>query len=459
MPRHCGQILGDKSRSRWRRFVLSIETHALAGIVASIVAILATVPYVASILRGTTKPSVTTWTIWTSVSILLASSYYASGATNSFWITVTYAASSTLIAVLSFRYGMVTITKLDWICLFGALLSAVPWLIFRSAPGTLYVVLVIDALGAIPTISKAYVDPVSENRVAWLIAFLANSLNLFAVGTWNAQIGIFPIYAFASTGLIALLLFVRAPATFPGARISDLFVLSAPPNEALLKSVWAGIRSRIARLFSKPLRNTEQLSWVTSFYRENRAAPTEEAILDTSTGLIAAVEHYLVPILGEVETVVDLGCGDAALSRSSHIGAKIYIGVDLYISTHANREGIHFIENSIDGSLNIKGLRRGKVVFVLVNVLCYSVTTDDLKDFFQMNAMPGDLLLLVEPINSIYWENYFSKIRLSLRSIKELREFLSSSSFDVLFQSGIARPIWCWLGRVKISNTVIARRR
>ncbi len=50
---------------------------------------------------------------------------------------------------------------------------------------TLLINVAIDATGAIPTLIKSYYEPETEDFTAWLIFFIANTLQLIAIQDWN----------------------------------------------------------------------------------------------------------------------------------------------------------------------------------------------------------------------------------------------------------------------------------
>lgn len=186
-----------------------VDLHATAGLVAGIVALLAFVPYIASIIRGVTRPSLTSWFIWTLVGVMIVASYRASGATHTLWVAGSYVLGPLIVTLLSLRYGERGTTTLDWVCLTISVGSLIPWWLLRSAPSALALNILADVLGAVPTIRKSWMAPESEDRLAWLIAFLANCINLLAVAEWTPRIYAYPLYAFATTGVVAGILCIR----------------------------------------------------------------------------------------------------------------------------------------------------------------------------------------------------------------------------------------------------------
>lgn len=178
-----------------------MSTYEILGIVAGFLAIFGYLPYIVSIFQGKTKPNKATWIIWTVVGGLLAFSYLAEGDQNTIWLPIGYFVGPLLVAILSFRYGYSTWTKIDKVCLIVAILSLIPWLLSQDATWTLIINVLIDMSGALPTIVKAYREPETEDMTAWWIFFIANTLQVIAISYWNIA-AIYPIYLFILAGTL-----------------------------------------------------------------------------------------------------------------------------------------------------------------------------------------------------------------------------------------------------------------
>ncbi|MDX1900901.1 MAG: hypothetical protein SFW66_02725 [Gammaproteobacteria bacterium] len=177
--------------------------HEIAGIVAGVLSLFGYVPYIVSILRGKTKPNRATWFIWTLVGGLLAVSFAATGDRHAIWLPIGYFIGPLITMILSIRYGYAVWSRLDTFCVVAAVISIIPWILSKNAMLTLWINLFIDATGAIPTLIKSYHEPETEDFTAWLIFFIANTLELFAVETWNLAAA-YPIYLFFLAGSIVL---------------------------------------------------------------------------------------------------------------------------------------------------------------------------------------------------------------------------------------------------------------
>lgn len=181
------------------------------GRTAGVISFAAFIPYVIAILRRETKPNRATWWIWTIVGFMLGASYYFSGANQTIWVPVSYIIGPFFIAILSIKYGEGGWTRFDRNCLLGTGVSLILWWVFNSSLIALLINIFIDLIGALPTIKKSYREPEKEDETAWILFFLGNIINLFAIETWKFAIIIYPIYMLLCCGTITVLVIFRKP--------------------------------------------------------------------------------------------------------------------------------------------------------------------------------------------------------------------------------------------------------
>lgn len=178
------------------------------GKVAGVISFIAFIPYIIAIFKGKTKPNRATWWIWSIIGFMLGASYYFSGASKTIWVPVSYVVGPFIIALLSIKYGKGGWSRFDKVCLFGAGFSIFLWWLFDSPIVALMTNILIDFLGLLPTIRKAYLEPETEDLTAWLLFFLGNTLNLFAAEAWIFTIYIYPIYMFLGSGIVTMLVLI-----------------------------------------------------------------------------------------------------------------------------------------------------------------------------------------------------------------------------------------------------------
>ena len=186
------------------------ESTLVAGWLAGIIGFIAYVPYFFAIIYGKTSPNRATWFIWTMVNTISFLSYSVSGAGNAIWFSVSDAVASLVILIFSIRRGEGGWNGLDQVCLLTASLSVFFWWLSGSALVGLSMSLIADAMGAIPTITKTYHRPESENRLSWTMTTIATVINLFAIENWRELSSLlYPIYMLLLMTIITAFLWSR----------------------------------------------------------------------------------------------------------------------------------------------------------------------------------------------------------------------------------------------------------
>ena len=186
------------------------DTKAILGMIAGVIAFLAYIVYIISIFRGKTKPNRATWWIWAFMGLVVGLSYYASGAENTIWVPFVEFIGPFSIALLSIKYGEGGLeNKTDLICLFGAIVSIILWIIFDNPVVALVINLAVDSFAIIPTIKKSYLRPEGEDFWAWFGTGMADTLNMFAVEKFTFAILVYPIYMLVSDLIIIFILLLR----------------------------------------------------------------------------------------------------------------------------------------------------------------------------------------------------------------------------------------------------------
>ena len=184
----------------------------MMGWLAGIISLLGFLPYILSILKKQTQPHLVTWLIWTVVGTILAVSYYYS-ANPSFLellVPLAYVVGPLTITCLALFYGEIKYTLFDLSCFVLALMSLVLGFILKSPFIVLVFNVLLDFFGALPTIYKTYLQPESENFLAWSLFLVGNFLNLIALSSWNWASAIYPVYLFSVSLIITSLIIYRS---------------------------------------------------------------------------------------------------------------------------------------------------------------------------------------------------------------------------------------------------------
>lgn len=178
------------------------------SLIAGILSVVAFIPYIASILRLNTRPHLVTWTLWTILGALLAASYYAAGATlAAIVVPLVYIIGPAVVALLALKYGDYGYNFFDIACFLTATAAFLCWIITGDPTLTLYIALLVDFCGALPTIKKVALHPDSEDKTAWLLFLVANTINLLTIPAFTWELMAYPLYLFFIPFLVTILMF------------------------------------------------------------------------------------------------------------------------------------------------------------------------------------------------------------------------------------------------------------
>ena len=174
------------------------------GILALLINLLGYVPYVQDIVKGRVKPQRITWGIWAA----LGSVVFANQVTNGGgWSVVFFGSTAfltTLVFVLSLRRGTCGGSKTDRAMLLEAVALFVYWFLSRDSRTTTLIAVLIDAVGALPTIIKTFRKPKTETYPQWVMAGLGGLFALFAVAKADYILFVYPLYIiFVNATIIA----------------------------------------------------------------------------------------------------------------------------------------------------------------------------------------------------------------------------------------------------------------
>ncbi len=187
--------------------MLDEGARLLIGQVAGGLSFFAYILYYISIVQGRSRPNRATWIILTVVGVLIAASYYASGARNTMWVALAYTVGPLIAAILAFKYGEGGTTRFDIYCLVGCAASVILWVLSENPVYTLVINIFIDFLGILPTLKKSFIDPLSEDGLAWSVTTFSNLLNIFAIELWVFSVAVYPVYMLIVNGLVTTFIF------------------------------------------------------------------------------------------------------------------------------------------------------------------------------------------------------------------------------------------------------------
>jgi hypothetical protein len=179
------------------------------GVLAGLLGVLDTIPYVRDMVRGTTRPHRGTWLIWSVLGCTVCFSQGADGATWSLVMAATQAVLTTGIFLLSLRWGDGGVSTGDWVALGIAGAGVVVWLAAEEPLLATACVVAVDLVAVLMMVPKTYRDPHSETPVTFALGSLSGLFAAFAVGAADLSLLFYPVYYCAVNGGLAVLIHRR----------------------------------------------------------------------------------------------------------------------------------------------------------------------------------------------------------------------------------------------------------
>lgn len=162
------------------------DVKIAAAATATIIGLVAYVPYLIDMFRGKNKPHLYTW-----ISIFLVTSVVAyiqliGGAGVGAIPTISGVAIDAIILFYCFRFGTKDVVFMDKICLAISILGVVAYAILSSKPViSLAIVTAAEIISFIPTFRKTRNDPYSESLPSYYLLVLKLCLILVALESYN----------------------------------------------------------------------------------------------------------------------------------------------------------------------------------------------------------------------------------------------------------------------------------
>ena len=194
------------------------DVAPLLGVLAALVGIADTLPYIRDTLRGATRPHRGTWLIWSALTIVVLLSQRADGATWSLLMTAVQVVLTTLTFLLAIRRGEGGVSARERVMIAIAGGGVIAWIAADELIVATACVVAADLIGAAMMAPKAYRDPHSETLSTFALASVSGALATGAVGSADLALLLYPVYFALVNGAIALLIHhrrarLRAPIT------------------------------------------------------------------------------------------------------------------------------------------------------------------------------------------------------------------------------------------------------
>ena len=185
------------------------ELAPVLGVLAGVVGVADTIPYVRDTVRGATRPHRGTWLIWGVLAIVVCLSQRADGASWSLVMAAAQAALTTLTFLLAIRLGEGGVSRIDMFLIAIAGAGVVGWIVAGEPLVATACVIGADVIGAAMMVPKVRRDPDSETLVTFAGASAGGALAAGAVGAVDLSLLAYPVYYCLINGALALLIHHR----------------------------------------------------------------------------------------------------------------------------------------------------------------------------------------------------------------------------------------------------------
>jgi hypothetical protein len=164
--------------------------------VSGVLTVAAALPYIAEIIKGKAKPRIVSWFTWSVLTGIACAASFVDGKIPSAALMLALTLETSLIVILGFKHGDRKLERLDMYCLVGAAVGLVLWLVFNSPTIAVLASILIDIVGAIPTVKHSWEKPHEETWVTFAITALGGAITVVIAGEMTATAIAYPIYIF-----------------------------------------------------------------------------------------------------------------------------------------------------------------------------------------------------------------------------------------------------------------------
>lgn len=154
-------------------------------ILASVITIVSVLPYLRDILKGTTKPNLVSWITWTLLTGIATGAEIAAHEYVAAIFTGSAVIETASVVVLGIKHGYVKYTMFDVVCQVSAIVGIILWQLFNSPAIGVMASVIIDFIGALPTIRHSWLSPGEETWSAFGLAALGGIFALLALNSYN----------------------------------------------------------------------------------------------------------------------------------------------------------------------------------------------------------------------------------------------------------------------------------
>jgi hypothetical protein len=154
-------------------------------ILASLLAVAGNTPYIRDVLKNKVFPHPVSWLLWSIVSLVtFLGVWQKGGGIGSIPMLISELFTLTIFFI-SLKNGFKNVNRKDLYLLATALLGLIPWIITKDPTLSVLVVVAVDLVAFVPTITKTYKNPSSENHLLYGSNVIRHVLIILSLQAYN----------------------------------------------------------------------------------------------------------------------------------------------------------------------------------------------------------------------------------------------------------------------------------
>jgi hypothetical protein len=178
----------------------------ILAVIAGLISIIATLPYIRDTLKGKTHPNIVTWLTWGLLSGITAVAALSGGANQTAIFAGALALCNIGIVIAGLRYGVKRYTRFDIVCQILAIVGVVLWRVTNDPALAVLFNIISDLIGALPTYRHIWRKPREETLTTFIVATGSSVLVIISLARFDFISFAYPFYILASCLSFALLI-------------------------------------------------------------------------------------------------------------------------------------------------------------------------------------------------------------------------------------------------------------
>ena len=163
------------------------------------------------IVRGSVRPSLVSWSLWATASLIAFLAQLDAGVGLPAIMTLAAGLGPVCVVATSLitRRFFTRFTAFDFACLFFAVVALGVWIGLGQAPLAVWIAVTADLIAALPTVVKSWRHPDTENALFYLFPASGAAITFATITVWAPQTWAFVAYQFSICVVLAVLIVVR----------------------------------------------------------------------------------------------------------------------------------------------------------------------------------------------------------------------------------------------------------